>query len=292
MSEPAKARCRQISTPFRNRSASCVDLDDMLGVILKGLEDLGVLNTTYFFFSADNGYHLGEHHLLFGKTEPYETDIRLPMYVRGPGVPAGEKRAHPTTHLDIVATIVQLAGAEQYLSKGASYTLDGKDFSAALTSAPPAVQDWRAFSFSEFYSGENTYWAVRVIGNSSEQAPSNNVGGDEGPTSGLESAGLGAGEALYTFHFWCTNQSEVFSKANDPYQMVNLAPGRLGRGGTAFGQEVVHHWLPLTVNLGKCSGRACSDPSRALPTEYNASAPLPCHDAGPKLEVDELYLDP
>ena len=26
------------------------------------------------------GYHLGEHKMPFGKGEPYDTDVRLPMY--------------------------------------------------------------------------------------------------------------------------------------------------------------------------------------------------------------------
>ena len=32
------------------------------------------------FFTSDNGYHLGEHKLPFGKGQPYDTDVRLPMY--------------------------------------------------------------------------------------------------------------------------------------------------------------------------------------------------------------------
>ncbi len=78
---------------------------------MRGLDALHVLDETYIFFSADNGYHLGEHQALFGKSSPYETDTRLPMYVRGPGVPKGATRPHPTTHLDVTATIVELAGA-------------------------------------------------------------------------------------------------------------------------------------------------------------------------------------
>ena len=62
---------------------------------------------------SDNGYHLGEHRLFFGKTEPYDTDIRLPFYIAGPGVPQGEIRLHQTTHLDITATVVDLAGGRR-----------------------------------------------------------------------------------------------------------------------------------------------------------------------------------
>jgi arylsulfatase A-like enzyme len=41
---------------FRNRTASCVDLDDMIGHILMGLEQLAVLDDTFVIFTADNGY--------------------------------------------------------------------------------------------------------------------------------------------------------------------------------------------------------------------------------------------
>jgi len=39
---------------YRNRSASAVDLDDMIGVLLKGIEDLGVADNTYVIFTSDN----------------------------------------------------------------------------------------------------------------------------------------------------------------------------------------------------------------------------------------------
>ena len=84
-----------------------------------------------------------------GKGEPYETDvrdfgkapctrcwaavellmlrvfpsqIRLPMYVTGPDIPKNVTMLHPTTHLDITATIVELAAANVY----APQLLDGE----------------------------------------------------------------------------------------------------------------------------------------------------------------------
>ena len=34
---------------------------------MHGLEDLNVLDNTVVFFTSDNGYHLGEHKMPFGK---------------------------------------------------------------------------------------------------------------------------------------------------------------------------------------------------------------------------------
>ena len=43
---------------YRNRTGSAVDLDDMLGVVLDGVEALGLTPNTYILVTSDNGYHL------------------------------------------------------------------------------------------------------------------------------------------------------------------------------------------------------------------------------------------
>ena len=64
---------------FRNRSASLLDLDDMLGDIMLVLQRHAVMDNTIVLFSSDNGYHLGEHMMPFGKGQAFETDIRLAL---------------------------------------------------------------------------------------------------------------------------------------------------------------------------------------------------------------------
>lgn len=231
---------------FRNRSASVVDLDDMLGTIFDGLGRLGLMDTTFVIFSSDNGYHLGEHHLLFGKCHPYEHDIRLPMYIRGPGVREGVTAPHPTTHLDIVATIVDFTGATPALP--GSPPIDGKSFRAVLGQDPPAVSAWRSFSFSEFYdqvlpNGNCTWHAVRHIDDAT-------------------------GEADWTYHRWCSGQAEVFDKTTDHYEMHNVAAGPMGKA-------IDKKWLPITVALGKCVGAACN---AAAPAAFVPAVPLRCSD--------------
>ena len=90
--------------------------------------------------------------------------MRLPMYVRGPGVPQGVVSKLPTTHLDITATILELTGTTQ--GRATPANLDGLSFAAALEDTAAAAQlrstpeMWRDFSFSEFFSNQITWWCA------------------------------------------------------------------------------------------------------------------------------------
>ena len=57
----------------------------------RGAGDDGALDHTYVVYTSDNGFHMGEHRLIAGKDTPYEEDIRVPMVMRGPGVPVGAR---------------------------------------------------------------------------------------------------------------------------------------------------------------------------------------------------------
>lgn len=221
---------------FRNRTASLVDLDRMLGVILDGLTSLGqeVADSTYVIFTSDNGYHLGEHKLVFGKQQPYDHDVRVPFYVTGPGIQANVTRLHPATHVDLAATLVELAGATP-----TGPSLDGLSFaSAALTSNPLPPGQWRNFSFSEYFLGKDTWIGVRY------PALSGSGSGDDDDVSGG-----------FKVHWWCTNTTEVFDLAADQWELVNIA-------GTSSGSALAATYLPQLAQLAHCSGaQQCSQPA-------------------------------
>ena len=212
---------------FRNRSSSAVDLDRMLGVVLAGLEAAGVgLSSTYVLFTSDNGYHLGEHSMVFGKGQPFDTDVRLPFYAAGPGVPRNSSQPHPTTHVDLAATLLALAGAQPL---GAE-PLDGQSFAAVLGAAPPPAGAWRNHSFSEFFGGQDTWASLRFP--------------------------LAAGAVRAKVNQWCTNDTEVFLLDSDPWEVANVAQSA---GGAALLGEA----LPLLAALARCKGGQCRHPAPA-----------------------------
>lgn len=64
---------------------------------------------TYVVLTSDNGFHLGQNGLGRGKGTPYDTDVRVPLLVTGPGVVPG-KRREVTSNIDLAPTFEELAG--------------------------------------------------------------------------------------------------------------------------------------------------------------------------------------
>eukprot|EP01047_Picozoa_sp_COSAG01_P046923 COSAG01_NODE_4440_length_5021_cov_5.654409_5_plen_83_part_00 len=56
-----------------------------------------------------HGYHLGEFGMLYDKRMLYETDIRVPLFVCGPGIKAGQTIEQPVGHIDLAPTILSMA---------------------------------------------------------------------------------------------------------------------------------------------------------------------------------------
>ena len=68
-----------------------------------------LLNNTYILYTSDHGYHLGQWRIPCSKQQMYETDIRVPMFMRGPGIPSGSSSSAMVGNIDILPTFVDLA---------------------------------------------------------------------------------------------------------------------------------------------------------------------------------------
>lgn len=94
-------------------------LDDDFEEMVNHLEDTGELERTVVIYVSDNGYMWAEHGLA-GKGVPYLSSVRVPMYMRGPGVP--QKRTDAlVANIDIAPTIYEMAKVDP------GFPTDGRD---------------------------------------------------------------------------------------------------------------------------------------------------------------------
>ena len=91
--------------------ALATHMDEQIGIILDALEKSGKMDNTYIFFTADHGLAVGDHGFL-GKQNQYESSIRVPMIVAGPGVKKGKNIDNMIYMQDVMATSLDLAGSD------------------------------------------------------------------------------------------------------------------------------------------------------------------------------------
>ena len=103
-------RVAKIDEQYRNRLRSLQAVDEAVRAIVDLLAKTGRLAGTYLVFTSDNGYVQGLHRAN-GKGLPYEEVIRMPLYVRGPGIQPGLLLEHVVGNVDLAATFAEWAGA-------------------------------------------------------------------------------------------------------------------------------------------------------------------------------------
>jgi len=85
------------------------DLDRGLGRLHAALADSKHADDTIVIHTADHGLAVGQHGLM-GKQNLYEHSIRVPLLMKGPGIPAGLRVDEPCYQHDLYPTILELAG--------------------------------------------------------------------------------------------------------------------------------------------------------------------------------------
>jgi N-acetylglucosamine-6-sulfatase len=85
-------------------------VDDEIALTIGRLSDLGVLDDTYIVFASDNGYMDGQHRIAKSKAVAYDPASRVPLFIRGPGVPAGATYDRVTGLQDVAPTVLDMTG--------------------------------------------------------------------------------------------------------------------------------------------------------------------------------------
>lgn len=127
-------------------------LDHAIGSVLDTLDRLNLSENTIVVYTSDHGEMMLSHGR-GGKRVPYEESIRIPFLIRWPnGIKAGQHVKAPFGTIDVVPTLLSLAGLEQLPN------LNGYDFSATVTEgakAPVKAQPIMHIQKSNASHGDN-----------------------------------------------------------------------------------------------------------------------------------------
>ncbi len=218
----------EIDQTWRNRVESLQAVDDLVEAVVAALDETGRLDDAWIFFLSDNGYFLGEHRQFDEKGAPHEESIRVPLFVRGPGVTIGgvvEQRLAGMA--DIAPTIAAIAGA------AVPGFVDGRSL-LPLLRGDDLESPWRS--------------AILV------EQPLNRTGmtqsADEDGGNGVRHPGWAAlRREADVYVEYADGQREYYDLAADPYQLDNAADGLPIERTVAFSAQV--------AALGACAGATC-----------------------------------
>ena len=212
----------QLESNYQGRIGSLLAVDDHVKKLVSTLKRTDQLKNTTIVFLSDNGWMQGEHRIPGDKFLPYEESLRIPLIVRGPGVPAGRKVQRQVSNIDFAPTLLDMAGARAgRKTDGVSLlpTLRGRRKPPArvlqieaprpLFSHPVPVHQW-----ARPYKGVRTDRYTYVV---------------------------------YTE----TGETELYDRRTDPSQLRSVA----GRPEYASIQARLARDL---TRLDRCSGRACN----------------------------------
>ncbi|KAL2819851.1 Six-hairpin glycosidase-like protein [Aspergillus cavernicola] len=218
---------------YRQRLRSLQAVDELIDSLITRLEHSGQLDNTYVIYSSDNGFHIGHHRLPPGKTTSYDEDIRVPFFIRGPGITPGKTGTQVTTHIDFAPTVFEL------LDLPLRSDFDGTPM--------PITRDTAAIPH-EHVTVE--YWGTAVLeGVYATLGPDNAY---RMPNTTYKSARIVSETHNLFYAVWCNNDHELYDLNTDPYEMTNIHP--------TTPQPILDRLDGLLLVLKSCQGATCIKP--------------------------------
>lgn len=111
--EPRRGRGTDPASVVRDQMRCLTAVDEGVGQLLKALERTGQLDHTFFCYTSDNGYLMGEHGQMDAKRWAYDESVRVPLVVRYPAmIKPGTVCDRLTVNVDLAPTILAIAGVK------------------------------------------------------------------------------------------------------------------------------------------------------------------------------------
>jgi N-acetylglucosamine-6-sulfatase len=173
-----------IEENWRQELETLLGVDEAVAQIVDALARMGELENTLIVYTADNGFMHGEHRALAEKVLPYEESIRVPLVLRGPGVPRGRVDERLVGNVDVPATI-----------------LDATD------AVPARVQDGR--SLLELLADPGAEWGRDLL-----------IENGRGANGVPAYRGIRTYRFLYVEH-GTTGEYELYDLVSDPFQLTS-----------------------------------------------------------------------
>lgn len=111
--------------------------DELVGRVDRALQHAGIRDDTLVIVTSDHGEGLGEHGENVHGYFVYETTLRVPLIVRGPGVKAGTRLGVTARAVDLFPTVLDLIG----IARPTGAKLSGRSLADAMRGrAAPAEE--------------------------------------------------------------------------------------------------------------------------------------------------------
>jgi arylsulfatase A-like enzyme len=250
---------------YQRRIESLQAVDRGVADLVATLRSLHALRNTYVVFTSDNGFHLGQHRLPAGKETPYDTDVKVPLAMRGPGIPAKSHVSTMSANTDLAPTFAAMADAgrdPKWDGRSLLQFAQGKKPSRSTTRKVQLVEHW-----TETPTDQPLPPGVFEPPDVDESDPHLHPTAMTGPAQLADHtifgrlvripdyAGLRTQRYLYVEYI--NGDHELYDTSTDPDEMHNLA-------GTqpALEQEL----SSLVASLRACRGESCRVLERTDPT--------------------------
>jgi N-acetylglucosamine-6-sulfatase len=219
--EMTDAQIKQLQLDYEGRIGSLLAVDDHVKKLIGTLRSTGQLKNTLIVFVSDNGWLQGQHRITGDKFLPYEESVRIPLILRGPGVPAGETVHGQVANIDFAPTLVDVANAK------AGRTLDG--VSLLPTVSDPRKRPKRTIEIEALHP----LFEQKV------------------PINAWDRPYKGVRTDRYTYVVYTeTGEQELYDRDKDPYQLKNIA------ANPAYA-KIKAGLAAQLKKLDRCKGRSC-----------------------------------